>query len=560
MSSGEAWVPVIRLCRKRLEEIIGLKLADEEFEDIFFRTKCEVSPLDDEYIEVEVTNDRLDMLMSEGIARVVRGLLGLELGMPKYETYDSGLKLEVHSSVRKVRPYIATAVIRGVHIDEYMLEEIIQLQEKIHTTLGRGRKKIAIGIHNYDVIRGRKLIYKAMGLDEFSFKPLYETRVMTGREILVKHEKGREYGWIIRAHNMAPVIVVEETGDIIAMPPIINSDLTRVEPGTKNLFIDITGIDEAAVYRALDLVATTIAESAGRRIGRVEICSGQRTIRTPLLQTSKTVFSIAEAERVIGVELSPETVVDLLLRARYDVSISSGMVEAEAPPYRYDILHKIDVIEDMAISMGYNEIPIELPTIYTTGRELRKTAFLRAVRNLMVGLGFQEILTYMLSSPEDQLEFLEDAEGVKLIELENPVVSYMSCLRARLLPIALRVLGENQYKEHPIKIFETGITAFLDRENRINYTLRLCAGVLAYAVSLEDVHSPLFALAENMGWRIALREYKHSAFIDGRTAEIILNGEPRGIIGEVHPSILEKYNIEYPVALFELDLSGLWKE
>lgn len=551
-------MPVVTIRLSRLEKLLGMRLEPRTLEDLFFRTKCNIEALEEDLLEVEVTSDRLDMLMSEGIARAIKGLLGVELGAPKYKTVSSGITIEVDESVLDVRPYVGISVIYGVKVDEELLEELIQVQEKLHVTIGRNRRRVAIGIHDLGKVPSTRLRYVALPPHGFSFTPLYGDREMTGAEILVSHEKGREYGWILAGKERVPVIMTEK-GEVLAMPPIINSDLTRVEPGTEGLLIDVTGTDARTVLKVLDVITTTIAES-GSAIGLVEVRGPLPYSKTPLLAVEQVRVNVRDVSKSIGVELSVGEVARLLLMSRYDVEVQGEDIVVTVPPFRHDILHPIDIIEDVAIAIGYNNIQPETPRTYTTGREMVKTSFMRVVRELMVGLGFQELLTYTLTSPYEQEEMMRLGKGsLSLVELANPVVPSMSCLRAWLLPRLVKAAAENQFEEHPIKLFELGEVAEVGVDDVVKYSLRLAASVLHYEAGFEDVHSALHALAEALGLSIELEPYSHPSFIEGRCAKVMVNGKPRGVIGEVHPEVLEKAGSHYPIAAFELDLTGLWE-
>jgi len=554
-------MPTIRIKKYRLKELVGPRIQDEELKQLLFSIGCEVEETEElDVWDVEVNASRLDMLMSEGLARALKGILGLEVGAPKYNIVDTNIMVYIDPSVKDVRPYVVCAAVYDLNIDEDLLEEIMQFQEKLHITMARNRRKAAIGLHDMDKVNSNIIHYKAFPPDEIKFRPLHEVVEMTGREIIEKTEKGRKYAHLLIDKPRYPLLLTD-TGKVLSMPPIINSDYTKVEVGTRNIFIDITGPDLNLLIKLLDILTTTLAEaSKTRKIGRVKVVYPEPEVGTvivPKLVYGKIVATVTGINSIIGLNLTPEETVDLLKKMRLDCSLldDRNKIEVTIPPYRHDIMHEVDVAEDVAIAYGYQNIVPEVPTIYTVGKELPKTTFTRLVRELMIGFGFQEIVSYILVGRDLQ----ELVTNSTILELENPVVDYMNSVRAMLLPAHIAFAAENQHKEHPIKIFEVGdIVTY--KEDKIKMETHLAALVLSYKVGFEDVHAVLHMLLKNLNLKYKLEPYTHKAFIKGRTAKIIINGEERGVIGEINPELLEKLKIVYPIAAFEIDITNLWSE
>lgn len=554
-------MPVTTIKKKRLLKLLGKDMVDEELVELLSNIKIEAEVLDEENLQIEVTPDRLDLLISEGIARELKGILGLEKGFPKYRTKKTCFKLIVNGEIKFIRPYIAVAAIYGYHVDKYALEELLQFQEKLNISMGRDRRKIAIGFYDLDKLNSNIILYRAEEPKKIKYTPLGYDRELTADEILELTDKGRKYAHLVRCFSKYPHLVTDK-GQTLSMPPILNSEDTKVEEGTRNLFIDITGTDKYTVEKTLDLIATTLAENA-ECIGLVSIVNGNEVYYTPKLEPVITKVSLEYIRNNLGMQdLTREDIISLLESLRHKVEIvNDQMLKVISPPYRYDILHPIDIVEDVAIAIGYDNLKPEVPRTFTIGKELKKTKYLRKLREIMIGLGFQEILTFTLSSSSILEEMLE-LEKSKHVEILNPISPLYDTIRTSIIPNIVMFLKANQHEDHPVKVFEVGDTVVVVKGEPQTRT-KLAAGILSYKVGFEDIQAVLYSLADNLGLNVELEEVKLTPklFIEGRTAKIIVEGEERGIIGELNPQfLLEKMGIEYPIALFELDLTDLWEK
>jgi len=554
-------MPVATIKKKKLLKLLGKSIDDEELVELLSNIKVEAEILDEENMQVEVTPDRLDLLISEGIARELKGILGLEKGFPKYKTGRSNIKLIVNGEIKLIRPYIAVAAIYGYYVDKYSLEELLQFQEKLNISMGRDRRKIAIGFYDLDKLDSNIIFYRAEEPEKIKYVPLGGNRELTANEILEFTDKGKKYAHLVRCFSKYPHLVTDK-GQTLSMPPILNSEDTKVEEGTKNLFIDITGTDKYTVEKTLDLIATTLTENA-ECIGLVNIVNGNKTYYTPKLEPVVTEVNIEYIRNNLGMRnLTQEDIVRLLESLRHRVEIiNEETLKVTSPPYRYDILHPVDIVEDVAIAIGYDSLKPEVPKTFTIGKELKKTKYLRKVREIMVGLGFQEILTFTLSS-SSMLEEMLELRKTEHVEILNPISPLYDTIRTSIIPSIIMFLKANQHEDHPVKVFEVGDTVIVI-EGVTQIRTKLAAGILSYKVGFEDIQAVLYSLAENLGLSVELKEVKKTLklFIEGRTARIIIEGKERGIIGELNPQfLLEKMSVEYPIALFEIDITGFWEK
>ncbi len=552
-------MPTISVSKRDLLKLVGKRdISDEELIEALEMVKAEVKAFGPDEITLEVTADRADMFSAEGIARSLKGFLEVELGIPKYSIReaDETFVIRVDESVKDVRPFVACAAVVGCSLGEEGLRQLIQLQEVLHKTHGRNRKKFAIGLHNLDVIKA-PIIYTAKRFDEFSFTPLEGGREMSGREIIEQHPKGVEYGWIIKDKGLAPLLI-DANDNVLSMPPIINSELTKVSAKTKNLFIDVTGTDLKAVEDALAILAANLAERGGE-IVKFEVQEGSSNKRVEPRTDHRTMAtSYDRLVEVTGIKVPLSEVVKCLMKARLDVTVSGEGLDVMIPFYRVDIMDDVDIAEDFAIGYGYNRIAPEVPPVTTRGRELELVNFSRLCRELMIGYGFQEVLNYMFTSDRK----LDDAcVHERRVRVAKPISSDYTCLRTSLIPSLLDFLSENTHVEYPQKIFEIGDVVLIDEDldERSLHERRLAVLHADYKVGYEDVQAVLYSLLRILNVRFEVKRDSRDLMIEGRCASVLIDGEVVGLIGEVKPEVLLRFRLQTPVAAFEISLSKLYK-
>jgi len=541
---------VLRFRVERLLDLIGLDDI-EALEDVVFRLKGELEWGEGGYAYIELNPDRPDMYIGEGFARAARGLLGFETGYRKPELVDSGIRLSAGRVPQ--RPYIAAAAVYNVNVDEAFLEELVQFQEKLHDTIGRRRRKVAIGFHDLSKLPSKRVEYRLVEVDEYRMKPLHGAGEAGIAQILEETEQGRLYGGIALREGKHPALI--SGSEIVAIPPVINSDVTRVEPGTRDLFIDVTGTDEAAVLATLEVIVGGLAGRPGARVGYVEIHRGPETLRTPGLESRSLELSASWTSRILGVEIEAGELARLLGRARHNARVESeDTVVVEVPPYRVDILGPVDLVEDAAMMMGYEALEPTLPNLRTRGSLDRLTLTTRAFKKLAVGLGFTESMQMILTSPR-----AVEAVGLgdRVVRVSNPVQAEYSVLRPSLIVSLLQFLAENQHAEKPVKVFEVGEVVWGSGLEVVE-DYRAALAFMGESASFEDVQAPLYSILRILGTPFEPREERLPWAVEGRSAVLVEpGGEALAWLGEVHPRVLEALGIEYPVAAAELSLSAI---
>ncbi len=222
----------------------------------------DLESIDETQISVEIFPNRPDLLNVEGFARAIRGFMGKETGMKEYEVTESDVVLHIDPSVDDIRPAFGTGIVRGIEMDDYTVKSIMDMQEKLHLTHGRNRMKVAIGIHDLDMVTP-PFTYKAVDPDSVSFVPLDMDKELTLQKILAQHPKGRDYAWCLEGKKKYPLFC-DAKGQVLSFPPIINGELTKLTERTKNLFLDLTGTDQKAVDQALAIVSCALADRGGK--------------------------------------------------------------------------------------------------------------------------------------------------------------------------------------------------------------------------------------------------------------------------------------------------------
>jgi phenylalanyl-tRNA synthetase beta chain len=390
--------------------------------------------------------------------------------------------------------------------------------------------------------------------DGIKFVPLDFDEELTPAEILRLHPKGREYGHIISEYSEYP-LMIDSKDNVLSMPPIINSVYTgKVTPETKNVFIELTGWRLERLNVALNVIVAALHDRGGE-IQSVEVQYPNHTIVTPDLTLKEFKMDFRECKKILGLEISKEDIISLLAKARYEATFKDGSIVVKYPPYRDDIMHQRDVMEDVAIAYGINSIQPEPPKISTIGKEDEKEELCDSIREAMVGLGFQEILTFSLTNKDFLFKKMNLVEE-RVCEIENPVSANWTALRNWLLPSLLEFLTYNLHVEFPQRIFEVGDIVEIDeQEETSTRTVKKLACVITDAkVSYEDISSVVDSLLRNLGISYKLKKVKHNSFILNRVAEVKINKEHAGVVGEIHPIVLNNWGLEKPLVAFELNV------
>lgn len=516
-------------------------------------------------IELQDSN-RPDLWCCEGIARQIRikqqgGLQPYSFFTKKHKSVQSVI---VKPGMDQVRPYVAACMAKGYRVTEKGLAQLIQTQEKIADIFGHKRKTVSIGIYQLPKITF-PVTYELVKPEDARFTPLGMDTVMTLAEILMVHPKGLEYGPILTRQHRVPILR-DAKNQPLSFPPIINSrEIGEVRVGDDQLFIEVTGTDLSMVVLSLNIFATNLADR-GATIEPIDIQYPTGTplgkrIRTPHNLGKAKTIQISTIEQALGQQLGATAVKQALTVYGYDVSGGKGSVKAKLPPYRQDLMHTMDIVEDVAMSRGYGEfIPI-MPSQFTVGGLSEIERLSDRARELMVGLGFQEIISNILGSPDQYSGFmrLDGTEWGRMVEVDNVMAQTFSRLRQWILPSLLRVEAASSRAFYPHRLFEAGEVAIPDSAHELgSRTEIVMSAVIAHATAhFSEIHSCLDVLFYYLGKEYSLDPVQHPSFLEGRAGLILVEGKPVGVIGEVHPEVLESWQISMPVVAFDLNLSQL---
>ena len=555
-------MPVIKFTYTDLEELLKRKVDKNELIDLLPMIGSDIEEYDDEEVKVEFFPNRPDYLSVEGVARALKGFLEIEEGLPEYPLEPSGNSITIDPGLKDIRPYTACCLVKNVEFTDDKLPQIMDFQEDLHWVIGRDRKKVAIGIHNLDVLKG-PFRYLAADPDETSFIPLEMDEEMTLREILTEHKKGRSYAHLIDKYDRYPLIMDSED-NILSMPPIINGELTKLTTGTRNLFVDVTGTDQQAVERTLNIIATSFAET-GATIQTMENIYTDQTLILPDLTPKERTVSVKNAVKLIGIPLTAEMVVESLKKVRFDATIvDEDVVKVLIPPYRVDILHEVDLIENVAIGYCFRKIEPEIPQVATVAREDPYMDFDQNVREIMNGLGFAEVMSLMLTNEKNHYQKMKLPETER-VEVAQPISQDRTMIRQSLINGLLEFLEDNKHEELPQRIFEVGETVFLDgeKETRTVGVKKIAAMTTHSQANFTEIKSTSDSLVSNLGLKMEIEDLDHPSFIQGRCAR--LKGVKKessevcieGFFGEVNPEVIRNFELEYPVVALEVEFKSL---
>jgi phenylalanyl-tRNA synthetase beta chain len=536
-------MPVITLYYTDLENLIGTDR--DTIQGRIPMIGADIERVYDDYVDIEFFPDRPDLYSVEGVARAMRGFLGIETGIPEYVVGQSGITITSDREIGKIRPHLACAVVKGVKFTPYSIESLMSLQEDLHWGIGRNRSKVSIGVHDLDRVTPP---FEYIAADPtFEFVPLDFDVPMSMDEILTKHPKGVKFAHLVEKFDKYPLIL-DSLGNVLSFPPIINGTLTRVRDETEDLFIEVTGTDKS-VSVALNIVTTALAERGGK-IESVKIQMPEAGYTTPNLDPVTRRISAGGANTLLGLTMSRDQIVQCLRRMRFgavSLSRSDDAIEVSVPAYRADIMHDYDVFEDVAIGYGYEKITSVLPETMTIGEEHPLSLAKADLRDIMVGLGFYEVMPFTLTSETVHFERMQRPH-TSATQVMHPITIEQTMLRTTILPNLLEILSFNQHRELPQRIFEVGDVVASGRND-----VHLAAVAIDPRANFSEIRSTVDAVMHERVVAYEITESDDPAFIRGRRADIIVDGGRRaGVFGEVHPGVILNFGLDQPVIGFEM--------
>ena len=569
-------MPKFETSEKMFFGLMGRTMTNSQLEDIFPRAKAELDGHDTANgilkIELNDTN-RPDLWSAMGLTRLLKNYenpaktnYGFFSSADK--TQDSeGRSLIIGPKAKDVRPYSVAFAADGVTVDDDILTTLIQSQEKLCHNFGRKRKTIAMGIYRDQLIQ-YPVHYDGADPDKTHFIALHSDEDLSLREILEKHPKGQEYGYIIKDKPVYPLLS-DDKGEILSMPPIINSArIGAVEVGDSSLFIEMSGPILKDLILCASIMACDMAD-LGYRIKPIKVVFPEETefgkeITIPYYFQQDAYCTLDDVEHVLGEKLSEKEVSDALLRMGIQNKVENRKVTIHCPEYRNDFLHAVDVVEDVMIGHGLEKFIPTIPKEFTVGRLTPAEEMSRKIKDIMVGLGFQEMMYNYLGSKKEYIDNMNQTQDqVKAIFIANPMTENYEVVRPSVIPSLLESESVSQNAVYPHRIFEVGKIAHLDScENSGTVTKNSLGFMLADAAAgFNDINSLVNTLMYFLRkeYRLEVPE-NETRFINGRCANIISDGRKIGIFGEIHPQVLENWGCAVPAVACEIDVDKLLNE
>ncbi|MDH5402006.1 MAG: phenylalanine--tRNA ligase subunit beta, partial [Candidatus Heimdallarchaeota archaeon] len=507
-------------------------------------------------IAIEIkTSNRPDFWSAEGIARVIKGKFGEE-GLPDLSVIESKYEINVNPELLTIRPYVAAAVVRGLTFDDFLIKQMIQVQDKLDFSFGRKRKRTSIGIYNINMLES-PIEYTVVDR-KFKFQPLTFDHDLTVDEIFEKHPKGIEYRHILDDFKKVPMLI-DKNGLVLSMPPIINSnDVGRVTTQTTDVLVETTGYSHQATSQALSVIVQTLRDRGGI-IESVKINYPDNydisIDITPETDPIRFDVNIKDINKYLGVNFPGKEMVKLLRMRRIEAKVIKDKLTVLLPPWRKDIIHWVDISEEVAIAADYNSFEPTPVQVITAGKLDKSSDDENLMRQILIGMGLTEVFNYTLTSKEVIGELMNREEkwiDSNCIEISNPVNASYAILRPDLLPLLMKFLSVNTHNEYPQKIFETGECVVKDKK-KIGTRLMMSTVLAGSNETFETILRILDRVCVLLGVTYELKNTELNCYIPGRRAIVIIDGIEAGHIGEIHPELIVKNGIEVPISALELD-------
>ena len=541
---------------------------------------CPIDYFDEEKIEIEVFPDRPDLLSHETLARACRSFTDeMKFQESELEIKNGDIEIKVESDMEKIRPVILGAVVRGVKIGRNekekndFIQSLMDHQEKLHLTLGRRREFASIGVHDLTNI---KPPFRYITVDEkFSFIPLAEEKEMSIKDILQKNSKGKEYAHLMKDLKKYPVIL-DYDDNVLSFPPIINGNHTTVTESTEDFFIDVTGWNRRSCEACLLLICLSLSE----RGGDIEVVNfidldGSEYL-SPLTERKKHRVPDKLITKILDIEMDNEQISRAIAKMGGELietrTVTDGPNNTERwidceigekehiiamPRWRSDIMHPIDIVEDLAIGFGFNNLPKKTSSIHIDSIPLNSSNLFRRVGESLRASSLQEIQSLTLSNEKDQFGLMRWEKNKSVTVISNPITIDHTILRQYILPSLLRLLSANRHYELPQRVYEIGDVVRDDiNQKQVAWA---CAEVGSGFTTAKGI---TMALLKDLGTDLETVSFEATnervgPWIKGRGAIIHINGEKIGEIGEIDPEVSESFGLKSPIHAGEFDLEAI---
>jgi phenylalanyl-tRNA synthetase beta chain len=540
-------MPVVELSYTRLQKLVG-KVTKKQISDSLPFLGLDIESEDKDLVRIEYSPNRPDYSTDFGIALGLQGLLGIKTGAVKLKIKKSAkYSLTAKPGIEKIRPFVTGIVAKNGKIDDKTIKQLMTMQEDLHFGIGRKRKKSSIGIHDLDKI-AFPLVYTTANRNH-QFIPLNSEKEISISEILANTEVGKNYGSLLGQSSQVPLIL-DANQKTVSFPPIINAAVTTVTTKTKNLFVEVTGINKEDAEDMLSVVAT-ILQSAGFTLESIKISGIKNS--SPKFEEKKITVNSSLINQTLGLNLSTSKIISSLKKSRLDASSKGTNIICTIPAFRFDIFGPMDLVEEVALGYGIQNLEPSLSPSQTIGNTNPVSLHLKSLDHTMIGLGYLEALNSSLTSKR-VLYDMTNRDTSKIISVLDSKSLEHTILRDSILPGLLENLSRNIHESYPQKIFETGTVFSIGDPISEKFSF---SGISAHKdANFTEIKSVLqSALKTGFGIEIETKTTINPTFEDGHCATIILNGKSIGVMGKIHSKIVENYKIRVPVMGFEMSLS-----
>ena len=545
-------MPVVSLSARQLVRVIGKDVPLATLVERLPHIGGEVDHVEGDRIHMEWFPNRTDLLMQEGTGRALRSFLDVKPGLTTYPIDKPRTDLRVDASVAAVRPFAALCFVRGVPFDDEYLATVIDTQEKLTHSPGRRRRKIAIGIHDAAGIAG-PFTYTCVGPSDKPFIPLNETRRMTPGQIIAEHPKGKEFGALLPPGKFP--VFLDGKGEVLSLPPVINAQRTAVSAKTRDLLLDVTGTDLPSVKATIALLATSFAERGGR-IEAVTVHDASGSWTAPDLRPAERILHTDDIANLLGRAFTGEEAAVCLRRMGHDATAFDNKVQVQSPAWRFDLLHAVDLIEDVAIGFGYAKLGTALPTSATFGAKLPAQELEDSLRSLLTGHGWHEAKTLTLSDDRAQWTNWGEPAG-DAVRVLNPALQDQALLRVHLAPSLLAVLAANRHRSLPQRLFEVGAVVRMAKDGQWRNRTHVAGVEVAAKSGFSDVKGLVESLLRDAALGCELQPGERKGLVAGRQGRIVKDGVEIGWFGELHPDTILAFGLTAPATAFDFDLAAL---
>lgn len=573
-------MPTLNIKKRSLFEALGQQYTDEEFSELCFSFGLELDDVvaekslsDDNSEEIvykiDIPANRYDLLCLEGLSTALLVFTD-KLRIPRMNTIvpisESIINVNVNSSVDQVRPFIVAAVLRNITFTAERYDSFIDFQDKLHHNICRKRSLVAIGTHDLDTVKP-PFHYVAKPPDEIRFRALNQNEEHTAAELMeiyANHPQLKQYLHIINDKPVYPV-VLDSDGIVLSLPPIINGHHSRISVNTKNVFIECTATDLTKAIIVLDTLVYAFSKYCEDPY-TVECCSvvnGGKQLTYPELKYRKKTASVKEIDKYLGISSDNEELVRLLNRMCLQSISNKSEISIEVPPFRHDIIHACDVIEDVAIAYGYNNIPKTVPSISLVAEQLPLNKLTEQLRQHIAFSGFIEALTFSLCSIDDVArKSQKDINNIPAVHISNPKTLEFEVARTSLLPGLLKTISSNKHIPLPLKVFEVSDVVLKDPTCGVGAKNERRIGAVYYGktAGFEIIHGLLDKIMQTLeiprdksnGYYLELND--DETFFPERCAKIMYKTHPVGTLGILHPHVVTNFDLTLPCSSLELNV------